>query len=114
MSTTIARQEVYWVNLDPVKGSEMAKTRPCVVVSDTEVNRIRRTVVILPLTSTDSPVVWPLLIELPNFTPKTKARIDQIRVVDKSRLRKLIAVMDAKSMKSIEDALGLVLHIGLG
>lgn len=113
MSTTIARCAVYWVGLDPVKGSELAKTRPCVVISDTEVNRVRRTVVIVPLTSTESPPAWPLLVELPDFTPKTKARIEQIRVVDKSRLRKFIAVMDAKSMQSIEEALGLVLHIGL-
>lgn len=112
MSGTIARCAVYWVALDPAKGSELAKTRPCVVVSDTEVNRVRRTVVIVPLTSTDSPASWPLLIELANFTPKTKARVEQIRVVDKRRLRKFIAAMDAKSMQSIEDALGLVLHIG--
>lgn len=114
MSATISRCEVYWVDLDPVRGSEIAKTRPCVVVSETEVNRVRRTVVIVPLTSTDSPTVWPLLIGLPDFSPKTKARIDQISVVDKSRVKKRISVMDGKSMQSIENALGLVLHIGVG
>jgi mRNA interferase MazF len=112
MSALVARCEVYWVDLDPVRGSELAKTRPCVVVSETEVNRVRRTVVVVPLTSTDSPTTWPLLIGLPDFTPKTKARIEQIRAVDRSRLRKRIAVMDAKSMLSIEAALSLVLHIG--
>ena len=113
MNASVLRCEVYWVDLDPVRGSEIAKTRPCVVVSETEVNRVRRTVVIVPLTSTDSPAAWPLLIALPDFTPRTKARIEQIRVVDKTRLQKRIAVMDGKSMQSIETALGLVLHVGI-
>ena len=112
MSAKISRCEVFWVDLDPVRGSELAKTRPCVVLSETEVNRVRRTVIVVPQTSTDSPTAWPLLIGLPDFTPQTKARIEQIRVIDKGRLRKRIAVMDQKSMQSIETALSLVLHIG--
>ena len=48
----IERGNVYWADLDPVRCSEMAKTRPCVVVSATQFNAIRRTVVIVPLTTT--------------------------------------------------------------
>ncbi len=111
MSTHVERGEVYWTVLDPVVGSELAKTRPCVVVSATEVNVIRRTVVIVPLTSTSAAPNWPLLIELPTFTAKSRARIEQIRVIDKSRLRQRIDTMDAAAMQQIEMALSLVLGI---
>jgi mRNA interferase MazF len=112
MSKAIERADVYWVTLDPVQGSELAKTRPCVVVSASELNAVRRTVVVVPLTSTSAPPQWPLLIELPSFTPKTRARIEQIRVVDKSRLRERIGRMDDEAMASIQTALALVLGIG--
>lgn len=111
MSTLIERGDVFWTTLDPVQGSEMAKTRPCVVVSLTELNAVRRTVVVVPLTSTTSLPNWPLLIELPTFTAKTRARIEQIRVVDKSRLRTRIDIMDNAAMALIEAAMALVLGI---
>ena len=111
MSKAVTRADVFWVSLDPVQGSEMAKTRPCVVVSSTEVNAVRRTVVVIPLTSTTAPPNWPLLIELPTFTPKTRARIEQIRAVDKSRLRARIATMDHEALALIEEAMALVLGI---
>lgn len=109
MNTRVERGEVYWAVLDPVIGSELAKTRPCVVLSATEVNAVRRTVVIVPLTTTTAPPNWPLLIELPTFTARSRARIEQIRVIDKSRLRQRIDTMDAAAMRQIEMALSLVL-----
>ncbi len=109
MNTRIERGEVYWAVLDPVVGSELAKTRPCVVVSATEVNAVRRTVVIVPLTTTTAQPNWPLLIELPTFTAKSRARTEQIRAIDKSRLRQQIDIMDAAAMHQIEMALSLVL-----
>lgn len=112
MSKSVERADVYWVSLDPVQGSELAKTRPCVVVSSTELNAVRRTVVVVPLTSTNAAPNWPLLIELPSFTAKTRARIEQIRVVDKSRLRARIDSMDREAMTLIETAMALVLGIG--
>ena len=111
MSAVIERGDVYWAALDPVIGSELAKTRPCVVVSATEVNAARRTVVIVPLTTTTAPPNWPLLIELPTFTAKSRARIEQIRVIDKSRLRQQIDTMDTAAMQQIEMALAVVLGI---
>lgn len=112
MSKRVERSDVYWVALDPVQGSELAKTRPCVVVSASELNAVRRTVVVVPLTSTNAPAQWPLLIELPTFTPQTRARIEQIRAVDKSRLRERIGTLDGEAMTLIEQALSLVLGTG--
>lgn len=48
----IQQYEVYWISLDPTQGGEMAKTRPCVVISPNEMNQYLRTVIIVPITST--------------------------------------------------------------
>jgi mRNA interferase MazF len=53
----IERGEIYWVELDAARGSEISKTRPCVVLSAVEINQHRHTVVILPITTTASPAV---------------------------------------------------------
>ena len=48
----VEQYEVYWVELDPTRGGEMAKTRPCVVVTPSDLNMYLTTVVIVPITST--------------------------------------------------------------
>jgi mRNA interferase MazF len=78
------RFDIYWVQLDPTAGSEIQKTRPCVIVSPEEMNRHLQTVIVAPVSST--------IKELPfRITTKIKQRngsilLDQIRAVDKSRL----------------------------
>ena len=83
---SILRGQVHWVTLDPARGSEMAKRRPCVVLSVREINDHRRTVVVLPLTTTETPAVFPLLIATPSVSASSKVRTEHIRAVDKSRL----------------------------
>ena len=107
----IERGNVYWADLDPVRSSEMAKTRPCVVISTTQFNAIRRTVVIVPLTTTTAEPVWPLLIALPSFSSKTRARPEQVRVLDNSRLRKRIDTLDADALLLLDEALAAVLGL---
>jgi len=51
----ILRGEIWWVNLDPTQGSEIEKTRPCLVLSHDTLNRLRRTVVVVPLSSAAKP-----------------------------------------------------------
>ncbi len=108
----VQRGDVYWTDLDPVRGSETAKTRPCVVVSETQFNALRRTVVIVPLTTTLAPPVWPLLVALPSFSPQTRARPEQVRVVDKTRLRQRIDSLDTEAMDALDAALRTVLGLG--
>ena len=62
---SILRGQVYWVELDPVRGAELAKTRPCVILSTEEVNQYRHTVIVIPLTTTTSQAVPPLLLATP-------------------------------------------------
>ncbi len=109
--SAILRGQVHWVQLDPARGSEMAKRRPCVVLSAREINDHRRTVVVLPLTTTDTPAVFPLLVATPSASPSSKVRIEHIRAVDKSRLAGHIIDMGEDDLSEIERALCRVLAI---
>lgn len=112
MNRAFKRAEVYWGALDPVRGAEISKTRPCVVVSASEINAARKTVVILPLTTTNNAATWPLLIELPSVGAASKARTEQLRCVDKNRLGEYIDSVSEADMQEIERALKRVLVLG--
>ena len=105
------RGRVYWVELDPIKGAEIAKTRPCVILSTDEVNQYRKTVVVVPLTNTKTPPIAPLLIATPSMGADSKARIEHLRGVDKSRIKGAIGDMDLADLQAIEDALRRVLRL---
>ena len=111
MSSNVQRGQVYWVMLDPVRGSEISKTRPCVVISANEINRRRNTIVIVPLTSTPEAVHFPLLINVPSAGIGSKARSEQIRNVDKSRLARLIGQISDADLGAISDGVAKVLGI---
>ena len=111
MSANIQRGQVYWVKLDPVHGSQMAKTRPCVIISANEINRRRNTVVIVPLTSTSEPIYFPLVIGVPSAGIGSKARSEHIRSVDKSRLAKLIGHISESDLSDISRGVAKVLGI---
>ena len=90
----VSRFEVYRVNLEPAKGSEMNKLRPCVVVSPDELNHLA-TVIVAPLTSRG--------FDLPTRVPCTFAGkrglilLDHLRAVDKMRLMQPLGTLDAES-----------------
>jgi mRNA interferase MazF len=111
MTASILRGEVHWVQLDPGRGSEMAKRRPCVVLSVREVNDHRRTVVVLPLTTTDTPPVFPLLVATPSVSASSKVRTEHIRAIDKTRLAGYVCSMGETDLAEIERALCKVLGI---
>jgi len=98
----ILRYEIYLVKLNPTVGSEIQKTRPCIVISPNEMN-ILKTVIIAPLTSKGFDFVF-----RPKITFQDKdglVLLDQIRTVDKSRLTKKIGVVEEKKAKEISDLL---------
>lgn len=111
VSKSFKRGDLYWCELDPARGSEQAKTRPCVVVSATALNTVRKTVVVIPLTHTPSPAQWPLLIELPSAGASSKARIEQIRAIDKSRATRHIGSLGRTDLGNIAAALKAVLDM---
>jgi mRNA interferase MazF len=81
----VRQYEVYWTDLRPPRGSECGKVRPCIVVSPDELNDPLSTVVVVPLTS----VVrgWPFRCGVELNGKRGEACIDQIRVIDKTRLK---------------------------
>ena len=104
------RGEIYWVNLDPSQGSEIRKLRPCVIVTVNAVNRARRTVVVVPLSSVGV-VRPPLVIALPSAGASSVAICDQIRAVDNSRLGHKEGVVSDNDMAELESGLKHVLGL---
>lgn len=80
----IARFDVWLVTLDPTKGSEIAKTRPCVIISPDQVNNRLNTVMIAPLTSTRKP--YPTRVNCQFNGQMGQIALDQTRSIDKGRL----------------------------
>lgn len=80
--------EVWLISLDPTQGSEIRKTRPCLVISPDETNRHLRTVIIAPLTTAERP--YPTRVAVTFQGKRGQVALDQLRAVDRLRLiRKL-------------------------
>lgn len=92
MGVVVTRFEVWLVSLDLTRGSEIAKTRPCVVISPDSVNRYLNTVIVAPLTSTRKP--YPTRVDCQFDKRDGQVALDQNRSVDKSRLVKKIGQLD--------------------
>jgi mRNA interferase MazF len=96
----IERYGVYWVNLDPIVGREMAKRRPAVVVSDEGMNRHLDTLVVCPLTSTRHPR-WPSRVGCTIAGVEGEIAVDQIRTVSRARLGDMLGTLDESEAASI-------------
>jgi mRNA interferase MazF len=113
------RGDLYWVDLEPVIGSEASKTRPAVVVSNDAANRAveRRgsgVVTVVPVTSnTDRVFPFQVLLKAGDcgLSSDSKARAEQVRTVASERLHRRIGSVPAASMRQLDDALRL--HLGL-
>jgi mRNA interferase MazF len=104
------RGEIWWARLDPTVGSEINKTRPCLVVSGTAVNERRRTVLIIPLSST-ARLAPPLTVRVKCAGRQAVAVIDQLRAIAKERLTKRIEDVTPDQLLAIEDGLREVLEL---
>ena len=112
MSRAPRRGDVYWVNLDPVVGTEIRKTRPAVVVSNDSCNRYGTRVVVLPVTSNvDSLYPGEAMVEVKG--KRGRALGDQIRSIDKSRLKARVARLTADEMSRVDEALAITLGLPL-
>jgi mRNA interferase MazF len=86
VDVVVQRFGVYLISLDPTVGSEISKTRPCMVISPDEMNRNIRTAIIAPMTSTQKR--YPTRIACRFAGKNGEIVLDQIRTVDQSRLVK--------------------------
>jgi mRNA interferase MazF len=80
-------------------------------LSATEINQHRKTVVVIPLTTTATPAAPPLLIAIPSTGATSKARIEHIRAVDKSRLQRKLGKLSVQDLHAAEEALRRVLRL---
>ncbi|GAB7546369.1 type II toxin-antitoxin system PemK/MazF family toxin [Cupriavidus sp. CuC1] len=94
----VARGEIWLVALDPTLGSEIQKTRPCVVVSPPELHDHLRTVIVAPMTTKGQPA--PFRVPITFMKKSGLILLDQIRTVDKVRLVKKAGVVADKTLLS--------------
>ena len=94
----IRQYEVVLVNLDPTMGSEIKKTRPCVVISPDEMNKNLRTITIAPMTSSSRP--YPTRVEVNQNGQSGWVVLDQIRTVDKLRAVKKFESLTEREIRN--------------
>lgn len=95
----VKRFEVYLVNLDPTVGSEIQKTRPCLVISPDIMNRYIATVIIAPMMTKGRP--YPTRVECHFQGKDGQVVLDQIRTVDKVRLVRQLGRLDAQPQADV-------------
>ncbi|WP_312207106.1 type II toxin-antitoxin system PemK/MazF family toxin [Epilithonimonas hominis] len=99
----ISQYEIVLVNLDPTVGSEIKKTRPCVVISPNEMNKFLNTIIIAPMTSSSRP--YPTRVEVQTNNKKGWVVIDQIRTVDRKRITKIFGKLSLNEIVEIKNVL---------
>ena len=98
MVKTIHRFEVWWVNLEPTKGSEIRKTRPCVIISPDELAALK-TVIVAPMTSQGFD--FPSRISCEFAEKQALILLDQMRALDKDRLLEKMGILEASVQKKV-------------
>ena len=99
----VKRGDIWLVNLDPTIGSEIQKTRPCVVVSPADLHDHLRTVMVAPMTSKGFPA--PFRVPVTHAGTKGLIVLDQLRTVDKLRLTKKLGALSPKTLGAVLAAL---------
>lgn len=99
----VRRFDVYLVNLDPTVGSEIQKTRPCLIVSPDEMNRYVRTVIVAPMTTKGR--AYPTRVQCTFEGKDGQVVLDQIRTVDRARLVKRLGRIGEDAQEEVLSAL---------
>ena len=106
------RGDIYWVDipLRSPEGREIAKSRPCIIVSVAALNKARTTVVMVPL-STNNKAYPPISLPMPSAGETSVAICDQLLAVDKKRLRKLAGRLSAAELDELDSSLRQLLGL---
>lgn len=99
----LKQYQIVLVNLDPTIGSEIKKTRPCVIISPNEMNKYLNTIVIAPMTSSSKN--YPTRVEISHDKKKGWIVLDQIRTVDRQRIIKILGNLSEKEFKKVKEVL---------
>lgn len=109
------RGEIYWVNLDPTIGSEIAKTRPAVIISNDVGNQYADRVIVAPITSGGLARVYPfevaVLAREGGLSHDSKVVLDQIRTIDKRRVGQRIGALPRACMMEVDQAIRISLAV---
>ena len=111
---TVKRGDLYLASLDPAVGREIRKTRPVVIVSNDVGNRFAGTVTVVPVTSQGLQKIYPFEAFLPvasGLEKDSKAKADQVRTLDKSRLAQKLGALDDALMRDVDRALRIHLDL---
>jgi mRNA interferase MazF len=103
MAVVVTRFDVFLVTLDPTVGSEIQKSRPCLIISPDEMNRYIRTVIIAPMTTQGRG--YPTRVACEFQGKQGHIVLDQIRTVDKSRLLRKLGRIDSQTQLKVLSAL---------
>ena len=110
MKRTPRRGEVWWVALDPAPNTEMRKTRPAIFVSNDSCNRFGSRVVVVPVTS-NVESLYPGEAVLEIAGQRAHALGDQVRPMDRARLRSRLCVLSADELRDVDGALSITLAL---
>lgn len=102
-SLVVSQYDVVLVNLDPTVGSEVRKTRPCVVISPDEMNRQVSTLVIAPMTSTSN--VYPSRVQVFSGGRTGWVMLDQVRTIDRLRVTKVLGRLSMDEIDQIKQVI---------
>ena len=96
----LKQYQIVLVNLDPTIGSEMKKTRPCVIISPDEMNKFLQTIVIAPMTSNSK--IYPTRVPVKHNKTKGWVVLDQIRTIDRQRIVKILDHLTEKEIYTVK------------
>ncbi len=96
----IVQYQIVLVNLDPTMGSEIHKTRPCVIISPNEMNKYVRTVIVAPMTTNLKS--YPTRIKIKQNNKIGKIAIDQVRTIDRKRIIKILGQLKSFEIKRVK------------
>ena len=99
----LKQYQIVLVNLDPTIGSEIKKTRPCVIISPDEMNKYLRTIVVAPMTTSSKK--YPTRIEIKHDNKVGRVVIDQIRTIDKQRIIRILGSLSQPKIKELKSVI---------
>ncbi len=103
MGMVITQYEVYLINVDPTKGHEIKKPRPCLIISPDEINQSIQTIIIAPMTTKSHP--YPTRVPISFEKKNGWIVLDQLRTVDRHRLIKRIGKITTKEIMLVKNVL---------
>lgn len=99
----VKQYDVYSVSLDPTIGSEIKKTRPCLVISPNTMNKVLNTLIVAPMTTANKN--YPSRVFVNFLNKKGQVALDQIKCVDKKRIKKKLGSLELNYIDTVKDVL---------